>query len=282
MGINRREFLKKTALLTATGIAVTHLFNCNKNVEKKPNIILIMADDMGFSDIAPFGGEIPTPSLSYLANNGYRMTQFYNAARCCPTRASLLTGLYPHQAGIGAMTSPKKDSAGNVLPAYQGYLNNKSITLAEALKANGYKTAISGKWHVGEARKHWPAKRGFDKSFAFINGACDYFNMEKYWSEDQKSYLTLNDEVIYPDDNFYMTRDISQHATRFIQDFSQKDAPFFMYVPYTAPHWPLHALEEDIEKFRGKYKKGWNYYRKQRYEKMKKMGIIDPAWPLLP
>ncbi len=280
MDLKRRDFLKKSLLATSF-IAGTGLSSCVKNKSNKPNIIIIMADDMGFSDIEPFGGEIPTPNLSKLADNGYRMTQFYNAARCCPTRASLLTGLYPHQAGIGAMNSTKKDISGNGLPAYLGYLNDNCVTIAEVLKSSGYQTGISGKWHVGTAKKYWPQKRGFDKSFAYINGAADYFDpLEPWWSEDQRLYLTLNDKEIRPKDDFYMTTEISDYATKYIQEFFKNDTPFFLYVPYTAPHWPLHALEEDIEKFDGKYKKGFNYYRKKRYERLREMGLIDSSWPL--
>ncbi len=283
MSINRREFIKKS-LLTTAGLAGAGLLSCNKKSKsEKPNIIVIMADDMGFSDIEPFGSEIPTPNLSELADNGYLMTQFYNAARCCPTRASLLTGLYPHQAGIGAMNSAKKDSEGKVLPAYRGYLNDQCVTIAEVLKSKGYQTGISGKWHVGTAEKYWPAKRGFDKSFAYINGAADFFDpLEPWWSENQQLYLTLNDKEIKPKDDFYMTTEISDYASKYIQEFAENDSPFFLYVPYTAPHWPLHALEEDIEKFTGKYKKGFNYYRKKRYEKLVEMGLIDSSWPLSP
>ncbi len=280
--MDRRAFIKKMSAAGLGGLAAASVLYCTSQPGKRPNIIVILADDMGYSDIGPFGGEIPTPNLSYLAENGYRMTQFYNAARCCPTRASLLTGLYPHQAGIGDMTGAKKDKEGNVLSAYQGYLNQQCMTMGEVMKANGYQTAISGKWHVGETREHWPARRGFDKSFAFINGACDFFQMKKYWSHDQVQYLTLNDEVIKPHKDFYMTSEISTYASRFIQECSTDDNPFFMYVAYTAPHWPLHALPEDIEKFRGKYMDGWDALREERYERMLQMGLIDSEWPLSP
>ncbi len=140
---------------------------------RRPNIVLIMVDDMGFSDIGCYGGEINTPNLDRLAAGGLRFTQFYNTARCCPTRASLLTGLYPHQAGIGHMV----DNQGH--PAYQGYLNDRCVTIAEALKLAGYRTLMAGKWHVGENRPHWPVDRGFDRYYGLISGGANYFDISK-------------------------------------------------------------------------------------------------------
>ncbi len=138
---------------------------------KRPNLIVILADDLGYSDISPYGGEIATPNLGKLAGRGVRFSQFYNCARCCPTRASLLTGLYPHQAGVGHMIQNRG------VPSYQGYLNRRSVTMAEALKPAGYTTLLSGKWHVGENRPYWPTDRGFDKYFGLISGASSYFQL---------------------------------------------------------------------------------------------------------
>ena len=167
----RRHFLKTTGL----GIASFALSGCleksvNDTSADRPNIIIIMADDMGYSDLGCYGGEVNTPNIDKLAKNGIRFTQFYNAARCCPTRASLLTGLYSHQAGMGGMIVRKPDPKRP--PAYQGYLNDKCVTIAEVLKEAGYTTLMSGKWHVGEFRPHWPTSRGFDKYFGLISGAA--------------------------------------------------------------------------------------------------------------
>ena len=240
----------------------------------KPNIIIILADDMGFSDIGCFGSEITTPNIDYLAERGMRLTQMYNAARCCPTRASLLTGVYPHQAGMGDMVEGRMRIDNTPLPAYQGYLNDSLHTIAELLKQEGYTTMISGKWHVGDAPQYWPSKKGFDKSFSLINGASNYFNLNPWFDEDQKIILSLNGQKFQPGDDFYMTTAITDHALDFIGEIDPGDNPFFMYLSYTAPHWPLHALPEDISKFRGKYMMGWDSLRYLRFRKMKAMGVV--------
>ncbi len=148
--------------------------------DRLPNIVIILANDMGYSDIGCFGSEIPTPNIDYLAEHGLVITQFYNAARCCPTRASLLTGMYPHQAGMGDMVEGRLKQDSTFLPAYQGWLKKSTPTIAELLNKNGYQIFISGKWHVGDPPEHWPVKRGFDRSFSLINGASNYFNLEPW------------------------------------------------------------------------------------------------------
>lgn len=245
--------------------------------DERPNIIIILADDMGYSDLGCMGSEINTPTLDRLAGNGLLMTQFYNAGRCCPTRASLLTGLYPHQAGMGSMTFDLPE-----LPAYQGYLNENCVTLAEALGETGYTTLMSGKWHVGEHRPHWPGDRGFDQYFAFINGATSYYNLNQYRFGRAPLEMTLNGEPYSPGEGFYMTDAISDYATQFIQEQKDSTAPFFLYMAYTAPHWPLHAPESEIAKYRNKYKAGWGKIRQQRYERMLELGIVDSAWAISP
>ena len=255
-------------------------FACAEQKDERPNIIVILVDDMGYSDIGPYGGEIPTPNLDHLSSNGYTMTNFYNAGRCCPTRASLLTGVYQHQAGIGHMTNSKKDSLGEFIPSYQGFLNDQCVTLGEALKHNGYQTYLSGKWHVGENEANWPGKRGFDHYFAFINGASSYFNIEGFWTPDQKLRLVLDGQNFKLPADFYMTDAITDHARNFIDSAATHNQPFFMYVAYTAPHWPLHALGKDIDKFSGKYMGGWDSVRNIRYQKMKNKGVISPEWEL--
>lgn len=248
--------------------------------ERPPNIVIIMADDMGFSDLGSYGGEIETQYLDLLARRGVRFTQFYNTGRCCPTRASLLTGLYPHQAGMGGMVS-SVESAPEAGP-YQGYLNETSVTIAEVLRQHGYKTYQSGKWHVGEKKEHWPTERGFDQYFGLISGASSYFEV----IEDQPRIrqMALNDEPwTPPDEGFYMTDAISDHAESFIRDHVQahkRSTPFFLYVPYTAPHWPLHALPEDVEIYDGVYDAGWGVLREQRFKRMKQLGIVDGSLAL--
>lgn len=238
---------------------------------KRPNFIIILADDLGYSDISPYGGEIATPNLQRLADRGVRFSQFYNCARCCPTRASLLTGRYPHQAGVGHMIQNRG------LAPYQGYLNNQSVTLAEALKPAGYTTLMSGKWHVGESRPHWPTDRGFDRYFGLISGASSYFEL----SAGRK--MALDSEPYTPKDpNFYMTNAFTDHAVRMIREASAKPNPYLLYLAYTSPHWPLHALPEDIEKYRGKYMKGWDVLRRERHERQLAMGLLDRAAGISP
>ena len=242
----------------------------------RPNIILIMADDMGFSDIGCYGGEIQTPNLDQLAEDGLRYTQFYNTARCCPTRASLMTGLYAHQTGMGAMTRPTP------LRGYQGHINRNCVTIAEVLSQAGYATFMSGKWHLTEdknklvtgSKHNWPRQRGFDRFFGTIAGAGSFYTPQT---------LTLDNAPIteFPK-NFYYTTAIGEHGAQFIREHGadENDQPFFLYVPFTAPHWPLHALEKDIKKYRGKYLKGWDAIRAERHARQLKMGLVDQRWPI--
>ncbi|MBE8721145.1 sulfatase [Sphingobacterium sp. Ka21] len=236
-------------------------------------MIVILVDDMGYSDLGCYGSEIKTPNLDQLAADGIQFRSFYNATRCCPSRASLLTGVYPHEAGMGKMVSAaeSKPKPG----PYQGFLNNKTVTLAEVLKAVGYKTYMSGKWHVGEHRKHWPLKRGFDRYFGLISGASSYFELVE--EPRRRQMVHQNDLWFPPADNFYMTDALTDTAVAFLEqhEIGEKEAPFFLYLAYTAPHWPLHALEEDIARYDGIYDQGWEHIRTQRYEKMQRLGMLD-------
>ncbi len=237
-----------------------------------------MADDMGYSDLGCFGSEIRTPNIDRLAETGLRFTQFYNAARCCPTRASLLTGLYPHQAGMGDMVNSQGRTG-----AYQGFLNKNCLTLAEVLRTAGYRTAMSGKWHVGEKKPHWPVNRGFEKYFGLISGAANYFDISKGKNDTAVRRMAIDDqEYTPPKEGFYMTTAITDNAVDFLDDFGLGEDPFFLYVAYTAPHWPLHALPNDIEQYLGQYTTGWEELRRSRYERMVDLGIIDPSWKLSP
>ena len=252
----------------------------DKGPDKKPNIVLIMADDMGYSDIGCYGSEIATPNIDRLAANGLRFRNFYNNAKCCPTRASLLTGLYNHEAGMGNMVS-KADTPYQEGP-YQGFLNKNSVTLAEVLRTAGYSTYLSGKWHVGERQEHWPLQRGFDKYFGLISGACSYFEISK--EPPIRQMASGNQSWTPPANGFYMTDAISDSAVAFLNTHNQekKDKPFFLYLAYTAPHWPLHALQEDIKKYEGVYTIGWDSIRMERYRKMVKLGILSEKQQLTP
>jgi len=247
----------------------------------KPNIIIIMTDDMGFSDIGCYGGEVETPNIDSLAENGLRFTQFYNTARCCPTRASLLTGLHPHQTGIGHMTNtpnnPKSNDRGKF--GYRGFLNRHCVTIAEVLKSAGYNTLMSGKWHVGyHGKEKFPLQRGFEKYYGIISGAANYFHPKP------PRGLTLGNEHIEPEGkDYYITDAFTDYAINFVEESVQTDDnPFFLYLSYTAPHWPLHAKKEDIDKYRGKYMKGWDKIREERYGRMVDMGIVKEDWDLCP
>ncbi|HVU56431.1 MAG TPA: arylsulfatase [Puia sp.] len=254
---------------------------------RRPNIIVILADDMGFSDAGCYGSEIHTPNIDYLAARGIRYTRFYNTSRCCPTRASLLTGLYNQQAGIGKMTDAEDE------PGYLGHITQNAVTLAEVLKTAGYHTAMSGKWHVSntdglkdpQAQLDWlnhhterdsfspldqyPTNRGFDKYFGTIWGVVDYY--------DPFSLVSGTTPIRSVPQNYYHTDAINDTAVAYIEGYAHSDAPFFLYVAENAPHWPLMALPEDIAKYKDTYKTGWDAVRKARYEKMVKMGLIDPA-----
>lgn len=248
--------------------------------EKPPNIIIILADDMGYSDLGCFGSEIRTPNLDRLANNGLRLTQFYNAARCCPTRASLLTGLYSHQAGMGDMTEGRLLPDSTPLIAYTGYLPDNCVTIAEVLKENGYQTMISGKWHVGEEKENWPHHHGFDDVYTLIGGALNYFTLEPWLREDKKTLVLSGYDTVKAGKDFYFTNEVNDAALGFLER-KKSDQPFFLYLAHTAPHWPLHALPEDIDLFKGNYLEGWDVIRKRRFEKMKEMNLI-PEHTVLP
>ena len=243
--------------------------------EKPPNIVIIMADDMGWSDIGCYGGEIQTPNLDGLAKGGLRFTQFYNTARCCPTRASLLTGLYAHQAGVGHMMGDRG------YDSYRGDLSRNAVTIAEALKGAGYRAYQSGKWHVSrftapEGPKHnWPLQRGFDRFFGTIHGAGSFYDPNS---------LTLDNTQIAPWEDFFYTEAINGFACRYIREHQAEhpDKPFFLYVAHTAPHWPMHARPEDIARYHGRYAKGWDHLRAERYRRLKKMKLIDEDWELSP
>lgn len=243
--------------------------------QERPNIILILADDMGYSDIGCYGGEILTPNIDALASDGIRMTQFYNTSRSCPTRASLMTGLYQHQAGIGWMSEDpfkgESDPKDWGITGYRGALNRNCVTIAEVLKASGYHTYMTGKWHLGmHGEEKWPLQRGFDRFYGILAGACSYMR------PDGGRGLTLdNTRLPAPEAPYYTTDAFTDYAINFI-DGQKDDKPFFLYLAYNAPHWPLQAKNEDIAKFYGMYReKGWDVIRKERHDRMVSMGIID-------
>ena len=254
---------------------------------RRPNIVVILLDDLGYSDLGCYGGEIRTPNIDSLANNGLRFTRFYNASRCCPTRASLLTGLYPHQVGL----------------AQNGRnLTRDGATIAELLRAAGYQTAMAGKWHLSEtlpikgkangpeqfawlnhqadrdrpfADIHtYPVNRGFERHYGTIWGVSDYF--------DPFSLVEGTEPVKVVPDDFYLTDAITAKSVEYIRTMARDDRPFFLYVAHSAPHWPLHARPEDIDRYLAKYRQGWRALREARYRRQVETGLIDPKTHPLP
>lgn len=250
---------------------------------ERPNIVLIMVDDMGFSDIGCYGGEIQTPNIDSLAWGGVRFDQFYNSGRCCPTRATLLTGLHPHQTGIGHMTLSPGQQPKNRPDNYQGFLNRKCITIAQALGQSGYTTMMAGKWHLGmHDQSLWPRQRGFDRFFGSLSGATRFFHPTQ-----PRGMTRDNDRIETPQSTthevFYTTDAFTDNAIEFIRQHGESPSagdPFFLYLAYTAPHWPLQAFEDDIAKYRGTYKGGWEELRQKRFERQIELGLIDKTWRL--
>ncbi|MHC4878241.1 MAG: sulfatase-like hydrolase/transferase [Planctomycetota bacterium] len=250
--------------------------------ESRPNIIVILSDDMGFSDIGCYGGEIETPTLDGLAENGLRFTQFYNTGRCCPTRACLLSGLYPHQAGVGWMMTDRG------FDGYRGDLNNNCRTIAEMLRPAGYSTYGVGKWHVTKhvqpdgPKFNWPIQRGFDRFYGTITGAGSFFDPGTLVRGNQNISPFTDPE--YKPETYYYTDAISDHAVRFMNDHedADDDKPFFMYVAYTAAHWPMHALPHDIAKYKGRYDEGYEAIRKRRAKRVVELGLVDESWDVTP
>ncbi|WP_339716044.1 arylsulfatase [uncultured Kriegella sp.] len=257
-------------LLFFTSCLSKHQENITRKYSK-PNIIIVMLDDLGFSDISCYGSEIPTPNIDALANNGLKYTQFRNAARCCPTRASLMTGLYPHQAGIGHMMNDLG------YEGYKGDLSIKSVTIAQVLKSAGYITYMAGKWHLTRFTKpldsthNWPIQRGFDKFYGTLPG---------YGSQYNPVGLMENNNFISPPKEFYYTDALTQKSVSYINEASETQKPFFLYLAYTAPHYPLHATKKAIDRHRGRFSKGWDSLRSTRFGRLKNLGMLRPETKL--
>lgn len=234
--------------------------------DTRPNILLIMADDMGFSDIGCYGGEIQTPNLDRLAREGLRFTQFYNNAKCTTTRASLLSGMYPRKNG---------DSIPREIP-----------TIAETMRAAGYQTGMSGKWHLGSQSPQRPFDRGFDEYYGLMDGAVNFFNPaqpDPAFKGGKVRVFGHNDQLIHAfPTNFYTTDFFAAHTIETMQRFASNGKPFFIHLAFNSPHYPLHAWPEDIAKYRGKYKMGWEELRRQRHARQLAMGLLDPKWKLSP
>lgn len=259
------------AIVIVCGIALGPAPRCRG---ASPNIVVILVDDMGFSDIGCYGSEIATPELDKLAAGGLRFTQFYNTARCCPTRAALLTGLYSHQTGVGHMTEDR------VSPGYRGRLNDECITLAEALRPAGYFTAMAGKWHVGQNHGVTPWGRGFERS---LNAAAGGF----YFPDSPRTDLFFNGRHVGRNDDplpkqWYSTDLWTEFGLKFIDEALAAKKPFLLYLAHNAPHFPLQAPDEEIARYRGRYKAGWDALAKERHARQIEMGLVEGAWPPAP
>lgn len=244
--------------------------------ERCPNILIVLADDLGYSDLSCYGGEIPTPNIDALAKGGARFTDFYSSARCCPTRASLMTGLYPSQAGIGDFTSARPHPARG--PGYLGRLTDRCVTLAEALKPAGYGCYYVGKWHLHP--ETGPIRRGFDEFYGFTND----HSHDQY---DKDYYLRLpagrKKEIDPPADTFYATDVFSDYALAFLRQGQQSGKPWFLFLGYSSPHFPIQAPAGRADPFEAIYARGWDVLREERFERMKRIGLIDGArWKLTP
>lgn len=267
--------------LISTGLCISFPLSVFSKKDDRPNIIIILADDLGYSDLGCYGGEIETPNLDRLADKGIRFTRFYNAGRSCPTRASLLTGLYPHQAGVGRMTFDEKQ------PGYRGTMTHNGVTIAEVLKESGYQTGMIGKWHVAETplrkdqrrwlahqvyhedfapKDNYPSNRGFNDFYGTIYGVINFF--------DPFSLVNGDKPVKTVPDDYYATIAMTDSAVSYINRYAESENPFFLYLSFHAPHWPLHALPEDIGKYENTYKEGWDKIRAARYAKMKELRIF--------
>lgn len=243
-----------------------------RGADGRPNIVLILADDLGWSDLGCYGGEIRTPQLDALAAGGLRMTQFYNSARCCPSRASLLTGLYPHQAGVGYMTADR----GEAFPGYRGRLNERCVTLAQVLKLAGYRTAMSGKWHVGDDVS--PVARGFDDFYGFPRG----YGVDSF---DPRMMVRLpggRPQREYREGEFFATDAITDHALDFLAGLRGGAGPWFLYIAYQAPHFPVQTLPEDAGGYAEIYAAGWDAIRERRFSRQKAMGLMPEGVALTP
>ena len=276
-----RPFVVRTTalLVIATATAATPAPGAAAPPPARPNVVIILADDMGFSDLGCYGSEISTPNLDALAQRGLRFTQFYNTARCSPTRAALLTGLNPHQAGMGTLAEdPGKQAPATAALGYREVLGRDAVTLAEVLRPAGYRSYLAGKWHLGyHGAEKWPLARGFDRFYGLVSGASSFH------APTAPRGLTLDDTALPTpaQKDYYITDAFTDHAIQFLGEHPRAQ-PFFLYLAFTAPHWPLHARDEDIKKFTGRYRGGWDRLREQRFARQRELGIVPAHARLSP
>jgi arylsulfatase A-like enzyme len=239
----------------------------------RPNVLLILADDLGYSDLGCYGGEIATPHLDALAKNGLRFRQFYNGTRCCPSRASLLTGLYPHQAGVGGMNNQ------TAAPGYRGFPQPNAVTIAEGLRDAGYHTSMVGKWHLSAGPKTpRPTDRGFDEFYGMVGGFNSCFQEDPFYTRLPAGRTKRE----YPKDAFYSTDAFGDYSLDFLAEARRAKKPFFQYLAFNAPHFPLHAKPDDIKEYADTYARGWDKLREERLAKQIEIGLFPKGTPLSP
>lgn len=251
-----------------------------KRAQERPNILVIVADDLGYSDIGAFGGEIETPNLDALARRGVRFTDFHTAAACSPTRAMLLTGANPHRVGYATMAGDQTPAQLGQ-PGYEAFLNSATITIPQLLRDSGYLTVLSGKWDMGGRRDEalWPNQRGFEESFALIEGAADHFEALPALEEhDRPTYVENGARINLPPD-FYSSRTYAERMAAMLHRHQHEERPFFAYLAFTAPHWPLQAPAETIARYEARYAAGYDTLRAARIARMREIGIIGDAPP---
>ena len=240
----------------------------------RPNFLIVVADDLGYSDLGIYGGEIETPNLDSLAQQGLMFTNYYVAGTCSPTRSMLMTGVDHHRAGIGAMAVHIADNQLG-MPGYEGFLNDHVLTIAERLKSANYHTFMTGKWHLGETEEQSPVARGFDQSYILINGGASHFDQSGLHAKyNPATYRDNGKSVQLSDDFSYSTDFYTNETISYLKSIEGSSDPFFAYLAYTAPHWPLQAPEEDIAEYQGKYDSGWQSIRDARLKRQKEMGLV--------
>jgi arylsulfatase len=260
-------------LRNVLSLIATALLACPALAADRPNILLILADDLGYSDLGCYGGEIATPNLDALANGGLRFRQFYNSTRCCPSRASLMTGLYPHQAGVGDMNTQ------TAAPGYRGFPQPNTVTIAEVLRAAGYHTSMVGKWHLSAGPKTpRPTDRGFDEFYGMIGGFNSCFQEDPYYTR----LPVGRSKREYAKDRFYSTDAFGDYSLDFLAEARRAKKPFFQYLAFNAPHFPLHAKPEDIAQYADTYAKGWDRIREERLAKQITLRMLPSGTPLTP
>ena len=279
MKYNRPRFTTLLACVFALALHLSAGGPTRTAVAARPNVVVILVDDMGWSDVGCYGSEIPTPNVDALAAGGVRFTQFYNTARCSPTRASLITGLYPHQAGMGHLDNIIHEGTKGT----QGRLRDDCVTMAEVLQDAGYFTMMTGKWHLGHFHSTPAASRGFMRSLSAPIGEL-YFPDQK---QRRDAGIVLNGKKYELDDpqfgdDWYGPDLLTEWGLKFIDEAIAAEKPFFYYLPHSSAHFPLQVPQADIDRYRGKYMVGWDKLREARHARQIEMGLVDPNWPLSP